>query len=474
MIHQCFIVLCLFAMAPNLRAQEPLEEVVHVTIRPAAAPVPALKYQFLPEYRDQTPGNALIHYDRAIEMAPKRPVPDDKFWKWLEMPSRDLPLAEVRSFLRPYHNVFRELELAERCEHCDWQVREIIRTDTFGALFPDIQHLREFANLLRLRSGLEIAEGRFPDAVRTLRTGFAMARHANQAPTLIAALVGTAIAQVMTDQVIELLQIPGAANVYWALTDLPRPFIDLHTAMQCERLMVNGLFPSEQAGIDIRTTPLSKQQLEGVIHRLWAFSAGNSLMTENYGRLQLYLIAITAKGYPEAKQFLLSQGLTPETVEAMPHLQVVLLFALAEYDRMFDEMIKWQREAYWEARVGLEKVVQELRKEKVKAGELSRLPLAALLMPAVEKVVSATARIDRKIAALRCIEAIRLYAAGHDGKLPGALSEIREVPIPIDPVTGKEFEYRVEEGKAVLAAPPPPGEKPNSGNYLKYELTLAK
>jgi len=35
----------------------------------------------------------------------------------------------------------------------------------------------------------------------------------------------------------------------------------------------------------------------------------------------------------------------------MPHLQVVLLFALAEYDRMFDEMIKWQREAYWEARV---------------------------------------------------------------------------------------------------------------------------
>jgi len=44
---------------------------------------------------------------------------------------------------------------------------------------------------------------------------------------------------------------------------------------------------------------------------------------------------------------------------------------------------------------------------------------------------------------------------------PAPLSEIREVPIPIDPVTGKEFEYRVEEGKAVLAAPPPPGEKPS-------------
>ncbi len=158
----------------------------------------------------------------------------------------------------------------------------------------------------------------------------------------------------------------------------------------------------------------------------------------------------------------------------MPHVQVVFLFSLAEYDRLFDEMLKWQGVPYWQARAGLEKAEQGLKQERVKEGELERLPLAGLFLPAVQKVFFATTRIDRKIAALRCIEAIRLYAAGHDGKLPGALGEITEVPIPIDPVTGKEFEYRVEEGKAVLAAPPPAGEKPSSGNYLKYELTLAK
>jgi len=474
MIRGSVILISLLAMVPNVSAQEPAEEVVSVTIHPAAAPVPALKYQFLPEYRDQNPGNALIHYDRAIEMAPKRPGPDDKFWKWLEMPAQDLPREEVRAFLRPYHNVFRELELAERCDHCDWQVREIIRMDKFGAVFPDIQHLREFANLLRLRSGLEIAEGRFPDTVRTLRTGFTMARHANQAPTLIAALVGTAIAQVMTDQVIELLQIPGAGNLYWALTDLPRPFIDLHTAMQCERLMVNGLFPSQEAGVDMRMTPLTKQQLQAVIHRLEGFGEAIDLFRGNNGTLRLYLVAVTAKAYPEAKQFLLSQGIAAETVEAMPHLQVVMLFALAEYDRLFDEMIKWQREPYWVARPGLEKADKELKQEKVKSGELGRLPLAALLMPAMQKVVSATARIDRKIAALRCIEAIRLYAAGHDGKLPATLAEIKEAPIPIDPVTGNDFAYKMKDGKAMLFAPPPAGERPYIGNYLKYELTLAK
>jgi hypothetical protein len=295
-----------------------------------------------------------------------------------------------------------------------------------------------------------------------------MAKHANQADTLISALVGTAIAQLMTDQATELSQIPGAPNLYWALTDLPRPLINLREAMQAERLMVNALFPLQESGVDVRTTPLSIQQFQ---ERLEHFMG-----TPPYQRTEfrLFLIGVTAKAYPEAKRFLLSQGLAAETVEAMPHVQVVFLFSLAEYDRLFDEMLKWQGVPYWQARAGLEKAEQGLKQERVKEGELERLPLAGLFLPAVRKVFFATTRIDRKIAALRCIEAIRLYGAGHDGKLPGALSEITEVPIPIDPVTGKEFEYRVEEGKAVLAAPPPSGEKPGSGNYLKYELTLAK
>ena len=75
---------------------------------------------------------------------------------------------------------------------------------------------------------------------------------------------------------------------------------------------------------------------------------------------------------------------------------------------------------------------------------------------------------------MRCIEAIRLYATSHDGKLPATLADIKEVPIPIDPMTGKDFAYKMEDGKAVLSAPPPAGEKRYPGNYLKYELTLAK
>jgi hypothetical protein len=471
MIPRCFLILGLLTIASNVFAQEPAEEVVHVTIRPAAEPVPALKYEFLPEFRDQVSGNAVIHYHRAADLAGKRlsfDNPDEKPTQWLEMPARDLPLAEVRRFVDREQKVFQELELAARCDQCDWQIREAARREGFSFIFPDIQKLREFANFLKLRARVETAEGKVPEAVRTLRLGFAMARHANQADTLISSLVGAAIAQLMTDQVIELLQIPNAPNLYWALSDLLRPFIDLRGAMQAERLMVNALFPLQESGVDVRKTPLSIQQFQ---ERLEHFMG-----TPPYERTEfrLFLIAITAKAYPEAKRYLLSQGLAAETVEAMPRIQVVFLFSLAEYDRLFDEMLKWQGVPYWQARAGLEKAEQALKLERAREVQLQRLPLAGMLLPAIQKVFFATAKIDRKIAAVRCIEAIRLYAAGHDGKLPGALSEITDVPIPIDPVTGKEFEYKAEEGKAVLSAPPPQGEKPINGNHLRYELTLAK
>jgi hypothetical protein len=38
-----------------------------ILIRPAASPVPALKYKLLPDRRDLIPGNAAIFYHRAIE-----------------------------------------------------------------------------------------------------------------------------------------------------------------------------------------------------------------------------------------------------------------------------------------------------------------------------------------------------------------------------------------------------------------------
>ena len=83
-----------------------------------------------------------------------------------------------------------------------------------------------------------------------------------------------------------------------------------------------------------------------------------------------------------------------------------------------------------------------------------------------------TGRLDRHLASLRCIEALRLYAARHDNLFPETLGQITDVTIPTDPLTGNPFVYRREGDKAFLEAPAPPGG--NARDALQYELSLKR
>ncbi len=68
----------------------------------------------------------------------------------------------------------------------------------------------------------------------------------------------------------------------------------------------------------------------------------------------------------------------------------------------------------------------------------------------------ARGRLDQLIGLLRHVEALRLYAAAHDGALPATLADV-SVPLPDDPFTGKPFRYEHEGPTAALRGTPPPG-----------------
>ena len=54
--------------------------------------------------------------------------------------------------------------------------------------------------------------------------------------------------------------------------------------------------------------------------------------------------------------------------------------------------------------------------------------------------------IERMMAALQCVEAIRLHAALYEGRIPESLTEITDVRVPLDPVARQAFVYeRVED-----------------------------
>jgi hypothetical protein len=87
-----------------------------------------------------------------------------------------------------------------------------------------------------------------------------------------------------------------------------------------------------------------------------------------------------------------------------------------------------------------------------------------------ERARVVTKKLDRQAAALQCIEALRLYAAGHDGKFPNQLSDVTEVSVPVDPLSGKPFVYKRSGAKAVLEAVLPETAMPKDA--LKYNLKL--
>ena len=158
-------------------------------------------------------------------------------------------------------------------------------------------------------------------------------------------------------------------------------------------------------------------------------------------------------------------------VEALPALQAVLIYVLDEYDRWRDDTLKWAEMPYPQAGPGLR---QTRRRLEALGPSLRALPLIQVVPP-LEQVAAARARLERKLAGLRCVEAVRLYAAAHDGKLPAALDAFKEVPVPADPVTGRPFGYALREGRAVLVAPPPAGETAVAPDHAwRYELTVKR
>jgi tetratricopeptide (TPR) repeat protein len=92
------------------------------------------------------------------------------------------------------------------------------------------------------------------------------------------------------------------------------------------------------------------------------------------------------------------------------------------------------------------------------------------LKPAHDRVLKTMNYTDRKIAALQCIEALRLYAGSRDGKFPEKLSDITEVNIPVDPVTKKPFSYKSTGSEAVLELDAT--EDSEGRDAVRYELKL--
>ncbi len=95
-----------------------------------------------------------------------------------------------------------------------------------------------------------------------------------------------------------------------------------------------------------------------------------------------------------------------------------------------------------------------------------------VLKPAHDRTRVLAKRLDRDLAILQCVEAIRSYAATHGGQLPKTLAEITEVSVSADPLHDRPFQYSLTGPTAVLESAPPAGGSDREA--IRYEISIKK
>ncbi len=438
------------------------ETLIRLTVEPASAPKPALRYQLLPELKEMNPGNPIQNYLKCFMEQQKFFFDKEAFErreKLLAAPLKELPAQEVLD----YGGVaLSQADWAARLDNPDWQILLKVKTDGVALLLPDVQQIRALGNALKVRFRAEVALRRFDDALRTAKTMLAISRHMSEHPTLVGNLVGIAIANLAVGPLEEMLEQPGCPNLYWALTNLPTPLVPLDKAMGGER----ALTLSEFRGLD-DSAPMSADQLNKFIAHTDVLIGNERRKRPKPGEslVRSWLDARTKDDskVSSARQRLIECGLPEERLRRFPADQVILLDEKREYDARIDDVMKIINLPAWQA------------EPLANQNKLAREPalFADALVPGVYATRPAQARLDQQIALLRHVEALRLYAAEHNGAFPAKLSDF-SVPLPDDPFTGKPFRYELDGATAHLRGSPPADEQKTPQFNLHYEVTVRK
>jgi hypothetical protein len=450
--------------------------VVKLTVTPARPPHPLLRFRFAPEARQLADGNAAALYYRAIVLFQQNNRDGKAFEKvpdWLDLPLAELPREDARLMIARCSAELNEAHLAARRKTAQWDLP--LREGGVATLLPEIQEIRELARLMALDVRLAILDGDYAAASRGLESMYTMGQHVGNSGTLVSMLVGVAIQSMASTEVGHWIGQSGSPNAYWALTCLPRSMGNLAGSIESEDLWIQGSIPYADLMGNAILTP---RQLEHLAHEVGAlmdsewldgrFRVEFSLGETRDVRVpaSVALLPMVLRAYPACKRQLLESDMAPGLVESMQPSQVVMLRWVQVYRELLDEMVIWGRHTPVEARQALKGIDDRF-------DELARRPegvLANLMLPAMTAASRAVARDDQRIAMLRVIEALRLYAAAHEGRPPAALNQITEVPVPLDPVTGHAFDYRLDGDTAVLMS----AEKGIVSPDTQFEITISR
>ena len=470
----------------------------HLTLHPAPEPVPALKYKLITDPAYQVDRNANIHYLKAggfFEEYPARSELDKweekakrliesrdpkeqakSAFNWCDAAPEELPLEDVKKMLKILRFQERELAKAEKCRYADFGHDNVFESkDPFGYMLPQIQSMRDLARWQSVRYRVALREGRLDDAIRILRQEYTMAKHLEQDLFLVSNLVGIAISGINDENVLYIIQRPDCPSLYWAMAAIPRNWCDMDRSLSIEKRTMKTYFPYREKICNPdshfpeefwREYALDFSQKFLHIFKAY-YSWRESPLARNLNDRPLLLSAsFVIAAYPKAKRYLIEDiGLDRKKVEAFPPVRVVGMAATFSVDHLLDmdsklAVLPSDQASKWEETVWTQK-----------ANTIKRLGLAGGLAQGLNSSVwmilhRSVTRQQQGFNIIQTLEALRIYAYHHGGKLPESIENL-DPPAQKDPFTDKHFSYRLEkDGKAILDAPWP------WANHFRYVITM--
>jgi hypothetical protein len=407
-----------------------------------APPKPALKYQLLfHDAADRLNGNAAILYLDAILMM--GPEAKDNGANAIEAyRSQDMAKFNALAEKLDMPVVQDELELAGRREICDWDAPFRER----GA-YTYLPHLEPIAHgltqLVQVKALRQIEQGKTADALLTLRLGYEMSDKVSRDPTLVSNLVSLGIMSQMNDALAGLMSRPESPNLYWALRGFPARQAAFRHAMDTERSFVALSMPSLlrlRAGGE-----LSAQEWRQLFLDIWQIIDGGTADADRKPHPDPVESASAETLRRAREEYAQAHHLAAADVAKVDPIIALGCLYHQQFVVLFDEQYKLRTLPYHELlprAKDLTAAVDKIRDEQ---------PGNPFQVYGFEPTVRRFAQADRQLAALTAVEALRSYAAMNAGRLPERLDQVTDTPVPMNPATGKPFEYRVADGVATLS-----------------------
>ena len=413
-------------------------------ITPAAPPVPALKYKLLFNgSNDSVPGNAaLLYLDSILLMGTGSADKSDKAMAAYD--AKDMARFNTLADSLQDNAMFEELELAGRREECDWQTP--IREMGVNTLLPHLSPLRHIGKIVEVRALRQIEQGRIDDALATIRTGFELANKIGKERVLISGLISLVLTVEMNNSIAQIMNRADAPNLYWALIELPGRKAIIENDLNGELLW---LATSSAMIQKLHGTELSADEWESIWEYIkGALHPGTAREAVPAGQVPNVVRQASPELMRQAREeYAQTHHLTPDEVDHIDPVIVICRFYFHQHVIALDEMFKLR---------GLPYPIL-LAKSREYDESINKLvhdyPMNFFLeaLSRIHKGVWHAAEVDRQIAALTTIEAIRAYAAANNGQLPARLEDIKDTPAPDNPVTGLPFDYSMDNGVVTIS-----------------------